>query len=84
MEGILVETKLGLAVRSEYLSESGIVYVSFRLVNGCNGNPRIDSEVQWSGGNTWDGIGFTVATDALPETSLAEEIKPTPKRKKTK
>lgn len=82
MTGTLVETKKGFAVRSEYLAENGTTYVSYRLVNGANGTPLVDSSVRYAGSDTWDGKGFTVATNPLPEETLGEEI--APKQKKTK
>lgn len=81
MNGTLVDTKLGLAVESHYLAEDGKTYVSRRLVNGCNGQPR-EGAVRWAGSNTWSGIGFTVATNSLPEQSLCEVIKPKPRKGK--
>jgi len=82
--GTLVETSKGFAVETVFDCETdGNTYHNFRLVNGADGVPKAGTEVRFSGSDTWQGIGFTVATNRFPDKDLTVvEPKPTASRRK--
>lgn len=73
MHGELVETKKGYAVETLFQTDDGGRYLHRRLANGFDGQPRL-GEVRWAGHDTWTGIGFTVATEPLPDAEISEKL----------